>query len=77
MEDLKLNYETVEDYLADNKSKVIEIADKIIKEIESKIKDAPLNQLTSALGTLLDKLGENENSEGLLSKVFEDFKDVK
>lgn len=77
MEKKKRNYETVEEYMTDNKSQVFGIADKIIQEIENKIEGAPLNQLTSALGTILDKLGEGENSEGLLAKVFEDFKDVK
>ncbi len=72
----KMRYKSVDEYLSENKTQVIGIADKIIKEIDNKIEGAPLNQLTSALGTIIDKFGEGEASEGLLAKVFEDFTDV-
>ena len=47
--------------------------------MDKKIQDAPLNQLASVLGTLLDKFGgdeKDETAEGTLDKVFEDFEDV-
>ncbi len=70
----------VKKYIKGKKKKICRIADKIIKEIDKKIEDAPINQLSSALGTILDKFGADEkfeNEEGLLTKVFEDFEDVK
>ncbi|MBR5155170.1 MAG: hypothetical protein IKW62_01635 [Clostridia bacterium] len=70
----------VKDYIRSNKERACKLADKILEEMEKKIQDAPLNQLASVLGTILDKFGadeKNENSEGLLVKVFEDFEDVK
>lgn len=70
----------VKKYIKGKKKKICRIADKIIKEIDKKIEDAPINQLSSALGTILDKFGADEkaeNEEGLLAKVFEDFEDVK
>ena len=70
----------VKKYIKGKKKQICRIADKIIKEIDKKIEDAPINQLSSALGTILDKFGadeKSENEEGLLIKVFEDFEDVK
>ncbi len=69
----------VRKYILSKKKKICELADKILEEMDEKIEDAPLNQLASVLGTLLDKFGsdeKDENSEGILSKVFEDFEDV-
>ncbi len=66
-------------YIRSKKEIVCEIADKIIAEINKKIEDAPLNQLSSVLGTILDKFGADEkaeNSEGLLQGMFDDFEDV-
>lgn len=66
-------------YIKSKKEIVCHIADKIIEEIDKKIEDAPINQLSSVLGTILDKFGadeKNEVEEGTLSKVFEDFEDV-
>ncbi len=71
---------TVNDYIKTNKKKVFKLADRIMDELDKKIQDAPLNQLASVLGTILDKFGadeRNENSEGLLATVFEDFEDVR
>ncbi len=71
---------SVNEYIKTNKKKIFKLADRIIDEMDSKIQDAPLNQLASVLGTLLDKFGADEkaeNSEGLLMSVFEDFEDVK
>ena len=70
----------VKKYIRGKKKKICKIADKIIKEIDKKIEDAPINQLSSALGTILDKFGadeKNESEEGLIAKVFEDFEDIK
>ncbi len=71
--------ETVNEYIKSKKTKAFNLADKILDEMESKIEDAPLNQLASVLGTILDKFSTDErceNQEGLLAKVFEDFKEV-
>ncbi|MBQ2931300.1 MAG: hypothetical protein IJE62_00435 [Clostridia bacterium] len=70
----------LKNFIKSKKEIVCEIADKIIEEINKKIEDAPLNQLSSVLGTILDKFGadeKDENEEGLLVKVFEDFDDIK
>lgn len=67
-------------YIKSKKEIVCTIADKIIDEINKKIEEAPINQLSSVLGTILDKFGADEkaeNSEGILTKVFEDFEDVR
>ena len=69
----------VRKYILSKKKKVCELADKILDEMDKKIQDAPLNQLASVLGTLLDKFGsdeKDETAEGILGKVFEDFEDV-
>ena len=70
----------LKNYIRSKKEIVCDIADKIIEEIKKKIEDAPINQLSSVLGTMLDKFGADEKeeaTEGLLVKVFEDFEDVK
>ncbi len=70
----------IKDYINDNKEFACLLSDRILVEIERKIKDAPLNQLSSVLGTLLDKFGadeKSENSEGQLAKIFEDFEDIR
>ena len=67
-------------YIRSKKEIVCSIADRIIDEINKKIEDAPINQLSSVLGTMLDKFAadeKEEGTEGLLVKVFEDFEDVK
>ncbi|MBQ9736957.1 MAG: hypothetical protein IJV86_05720 [Clostridia bacterium] len=67
-------------YINSKKEIVCDIADKIIDEIKKKIEDAPLNQLSSVLGTMLDKFGADEkaeNADGLLAEMFEDFEDVR
>ena len=70
----------IKDYIKDNKELACILSDRILEEIEKKIQDAPLNQLSSVLGTLLDKFGadeKTENSEGQLAKIFEDFEDIR
>ena len=70
----------LKNFIRSRKEVVCNIADKIIDEINKKIEDAPINQLSSVLGTMLDKFGADEKEEGadgLLVKVFEDFEDVK
>jgi hypothetical protein len=70
----------LKNYIKDKKKIVCKIADKIIEEIDKKIEEAPINQLSSVLGTILDKFGadeKDETAEGILSKVFEDFDDVR
>lgn len=70
----------IKDYINDKKELACVLSDRILDEIEKKIQDAPLNQLSSVLGTLLDKFGADEkaeNSEGQLAKIFQDFEDIR
>jgi hypothetical protein len=70
----------LKNYIKSKREVVCSIADKIIDEINKKIEDAPINQLSSVLGTILDKFGadeKEETAEGILAKVFEDFEDVR
>lgn len=70
----------IKKYIRSKRKRVCRIANKILKEIENSIEGAPINQLSSVLGTILDKFGsdeKSENTEGILAKVFEDFEDVK
>lgn len=70
----------LKNYIKSKREVVCSIADKIIDQINKKIEDAPINQLSSVLGTILDKFGadeKEENAEGILAKVFEDFEDVR
>ena len=70
----------IRNYIYSKRKKVCKIANKILKEMEKQIEGATLNQLSSVLGTILDKFGadeKKETSDGLLAKVFEDFEDVR
>ena len=70
----------IKDYINDKKELACVLSDRILAEIQKKIDDAPLNQLSSVLGTLLDKFGADEkaeNSEGQLAKIFQDFEDIR
>ena len=72
----------ISEYIRARKRDVCDLIDRIILEIGNpeRIANAPLNQLSSALGTLLDKFGSGEKDgagEGTLSTLFEDFEDVR
>ena len=70
----------IKDYINDKKNLACFLSDRILDEIQKKIEDAPLNQLSSVLGPLLDKFGADEkaeNSEGQLAKIFQDFEDIR
>lgn len=53
----------------------------MLNEMKSseRISGAPLNQLSSALGVLVDKFADNggESSDGELAKIFKDFEEIK
>ncbi len=72
----------ISDYIKKNKKDVCKVIDSIMKELgnRERIADAPLNQLTSVMGTLIDKFGTGEkdlSAEGTLATLFDDFDDVK
>lgn len=70
-------------HINSKKEDVCTLIDLLLKEIGSneRITNAPLNQLASVVGTLIDKFSANEKSAsggvGELSSIFEYFKDVK
>ncbi len=70
-------------HINSKKGDVCGLIDKLLSEIgsEERISNAPLNQLASVVGTLIDKFSVNEKatsgSAGELSRIFEYFKDVK
>lgn len=68
----------INDFFKSNENRVSSLADKMLDEIECKIENAPLNQLTSALHTLKEMYSaETEGQEGLLVQIFKDFEDIK
>lgn len=83
----KNNFDKAEDvlvteYIHSKKKEACSIVDKIMREFknEERISNAPLNQLSSVMGTLLDKFGadEKENgSEGQLAEILGDFEEVR
>lgn len=70
-------------HINSKKGDVCRLIDELLREIgsEERISNAPLNQLASVVGTLIDKFSANEksssNTAGELSQIFEYFKDVK
>ncbi len=71
----------ISSYIREKKKDVCRLIDSIMKEIGNpeRIASAPLNQLSSVLGTLIDKFGNGEkdsSEEGVLSSLFKDFEDV-
>lgn len=73
----------ISDYIKSKKPEVCRLVDTILKELSSpdRISSAPINQLSSVMGTMLDKFGSDEKSEkdadGILATLFDDFDDVK
>jgi len=71
----------ISEYIRTRKKDVCTLIDRIMEEIGSqeRISSAPLNQLSSVMGTLIDKFGSDEKdkaAEGTLATLFEDFEDV-
>ncbi len=72
----------VTDYILSKKKEACDIVDKIMQEFKSeeRIANAPLNQLSSVMGTLLERFGADEKkkaSDGTLAEIFGDFEDVR
>lgn len=71
----------ISDYIRKRKKDVCRLIDRLMVEIANpdRISAAPLNQLSSVMGTLIDKFGAGEKDssmEGTLSTLFDDFEDV-
>lgn len=72
----------ISDYIKKKKKDACEVIDRIMAEIgdPERISSAPLNQLSSAMGTLINTFGTGEKdltAEGTLATLFDDFYDVK
>jgi len=72
----------ISEYIRNKKKDVCKLIDSIMTELGSpeRISAAPLNQLSSVMGTLIDKFGSGEkdlSAEGTLVTLFDDFEDVK
>ena len=79
---MKENTNIITDYVISKKEDACKVIDLILQELgkPERIADASVSQLTSVLGTMIDKFGAGEkdiSQEGLISKIFSDFKDVK
>ena len=71
----------ISDYIRAKKHDVCLLIDRIITEIGNpeRLAGAPLNQLSSVVGTLIEKFGQGEKdkaAEGTLATLFNDFEDV-
>ena len=76
------NQNIISSYIASKKQDACKVIDLILQELgkPERIADASVSQLTSVLGTMIDKFGAGEkdvSQEGSISKIFSDFKDVK
>ncbi len=72
----------ITEYILSKKEAACSIVDFILEEFKNpvRIKDAPLNQLSSVMGILLDKFGADEKekaSDGQLAEIFGDFEEVR
>ncbi len=72
----------ISDYIRKKKKDACKLIDSIMAELGNpeRISSAPLNQLSSVMGTLIDKFGTGEKdltAEGSLATLFDDFDDVK
>lgn len=71
----------ISDYLKKNEKTACELIDAIMTELKNpeRLASTPLNQLSSVLGTVIDRFSAEENggSDGLLEELLSDFKDVK
>ncbi len=72
----------ISEYIRNKKKDVCKLIDCIMQEIgdPERISNAPLNQLSSAMGTLINTFGNGErdlSADGTLANLFDDFEDVK
>ncbi len=72
----------ISDYIKNKKKDACKVIDRMMAEIgdPERIANAPLNQLSSAMGTLINTFGNGEkelSAEGTLATLFDDFDDVK
>lgn len=77
----KAKSQRVSEHIAQKSGEICTIVDSMLNEMKSseRISGAPLNQLSSALGVLVDKFADNggESSDGELAKIFKDFEEIK
>ena len=71
----------ISEYIRAKKKDACRLIDSIMKELGSheRITSAPLNQLSSVMGTIIDKFGADEkdkSKEGTLRTLFDDFEDI-
>ncbi len=72
----------ISEYIYRKKKDACRLIDTILQEIGNpeRISSAPLNQLSSVMGTLIDKFGADEKDkslDGTLATLFDDFEDVR
>ncbi|MBQ9757157.1 MAG: hypothetical protein IJW15_01910 [Clostridia bacterium] len=72
----------ISEYITRKKKDACRLIDDILNEIGNpeRISSAPLNQLSSVMGTLIDKFGADEKDkslDGTLATLFDDFEDVR
>ena len=72
----------ITEYIESKKSEVCELLDSIFAELSNpeRLANAPINQLSSVLSTLIDTFGENEKDgqkTGTLFELFDEFKNIK
>ena len=71
----------ISEYIRAKKKDACRLVDSIMRELGNpeRIASAPLNQLSSVMGTIIDKFGADEkdkSKEGTLSTLFDDFEDI-
>ncbi len=71
----------ISEYIRARKKDACRLIDSIMRELGNpeRITSAPLNQLSSVMGTIIDKFGADEkdkSKEGTLSTLFDDFEDI-
>ena len=72
----------ISEYINKKKKDACRLIDTTLQEIGNpeRISSAPLNQLSSVMGTLIDKFGADEKDkslDGTLATLFDDFEDVR
>ena len=72
----------ISEYINRKKKDACRLIDTILQEIGNpeRKSSAPLNQLSSVMGTLIDKFGADEKDkslDGTLATLFDDFEDVR
>lgn len=73
----------IHNHIRGKKREVCALIDRLLAEIgdEERIRSAPLNQISSMVGTLIDKFGSDEKGDaegnGLLQSLLSEFKEIK